>query len=187
MLLDSATIQFIIVAIMNKNHFPVLILIGRPASGKSEILHYLAELPPEERANRYHLGKLDVLDDFPMLWVWFEEDFILSGQLGQPRLHTTEDGFFKYDYLWHLLIRRLSLEYDKRRRDDSRYHEGTTTVIEFSRGGAHGGYAQAFQHLSDRYGRTAGATTQNVLIVFWATVCRMIRCGVCICMMILAN
>ena len=57
---------------------PVLILIGRPASGKSEIIDYLQKLGDIERRAKFHIGNLEVLDDFPMLWTWFEEDDILS-------------------------------------------------------------------------------------------------------------
>jgi hypothetical protein len=129
--------------------FTILILIGRPASGKSEIIDYLEGLDPMERLKRFYIAEPDILDDFPMLWAWFEEDAILSRQFGKPRLHTDEQGYFKYGYLWHLLIERLCLEYRKRRRDDPDYHHCFTTIIEFSRGSEHGGYRQAFQHLSD--------------------------------------
>jgi len=47
------------------------------------------------------------------------------------------------------LIERLSLDYGKFLRDDPSYHEHSTCMIEFSRGSEHGGYAEAFQHLSD--------------------------------------
>ena len=134
---------------MSENAFDVLILIGRPASGKSEIIDLLKHTPSEVRRSRFHIGDLDILDDFPMLWTWFEEDQILSQDLGQPRLHTDADGYFRFPYLWHLLIKRLSLEYAKRLRDDPNQHEHTTTLIEFSRGGEHGGYRAAFPHLSD--------------------------------------
>jgi hypothetical protein len=134
---------------MNSDLFDVLILIGRPASGKSEIIDYLLRGSPEERRRRFHVGDLDVLDDFPMLWTWFEEDHILSKRLGRPRLHTDAEGYFKHEYLWHLLIERLRLEYHKRLRDDPAYHEHTTSLVEFSRGEEHGGYAAAFPHLAD--------------------------------------
>lgn len=129
-------------------HFPILILIGRPASGKSEIIDYLAHCEPEERLHRFHIAQMDVLDDFPMLWTWFEEDHLLATRLGQPRLHTDEEGYFLYEYQWYLLIERLDLEYLKRLRDPA-YAKKTTTIIEFSRGSQHGGYTQAFQHLSE--------------------------------------
>jgi hypothetical protein len=132
-----------------KTTFDTLIIIGRPASGKSEIIHYLTHLPDDIRRERFRIARLDVRDDFPMLWTWFEEDDILSKKFGLPRLHSDEGGYFKYPELWHLLIERLSLDYGKLLRDDPSYHEHSTCMIEFSRGSEHGGYAQAFQHLSD--------------------------------------
>jgi hypothetical protein len=134
---------------MNKDTFDVLILIGRPASGKSEIVDFLMHTPSDVRRSKFHVADLDVIDDFPMLWTWFEEDRILSEQLGQPRLHTDADGYFKHRYLWHLLIERIGLEYRKRLRDDPIYHDHTTALVEFSRGDEHGGYADAFPHLGD--------------------------------------
>jgi hypothetical protein len=134
---------------MTKDTFDILILVGRPGSGKSEIIDYLTRTPPDVRRNRFHIADLDILDDFPMLWTWFEEDHILSQRLSQPRLHTDPAGYFKHDYLWHLLIERISLEYHKRLRDDPAYHRHATTLIEFARGSEHGGYGQAFPHLAD--------------------------------------
>jgi len=94
---------------LNSDTFDTLILIGRPASGKREIIDYLSYLEAKERRRRFHLGELFVIDDFPMLWTWFEEDKLLS-QMGKPRLHTDEQGYFKHDYLWDLLVRRMCLE-----------------------------------------------------------------------------
>jgi hypothetical protein len=131
----------------DKNTFDILILIGRPAAGKSEIIDYLKQTNLETRRRRFHIGHFEEIDDFPMLWTWFEEDDILAS-MGYPRLHTTEDNYFKGHHLWDLLIRRISLEYHKRRRDNPAYHDETTTIVEFARGSEHGGFARAFQHLS---------------------------------------
>ena len=147
---------------MDKDTFDVLILIGRPASGKSEITDFLTGIPSDLRRQRYHIADLDILDDFPMLWTWFEEDHILSKRLEQPRLHTDADGCFKHHYLWHLLIERLGLEYHKRLRDGPTYHDHTTTLVEFSRGSEHGGYSQAFPHLADDLLRRAGVVYVRV-------------------------
>jgi hypothetical protein len=147
---------------MDKDTFDVLILIGRPASGKSEIIDFLMHTSPDVRRRRFRIADLDVLDDFVMLWTWFEEDHILSERLGQPRLYTDADGYFKHPYFWHLLIERLSLEYRKRLRDDPRYHDHTTTVVEFARGSEHGGYAEAFLHLSDDLLRRAAVVYVRV-------------------------
>jgi hypothetical protein len=142
--------------------FEVLILIGRPAAGKSEILDHLANTEKGKRIEKYHIGQMDVIDDFPMLWTWFEEDDILSGKLGKSRLHSDEAGYFKFPYLWDLLIERISLEYGKRTRDDENYHTQTTSIIEFSRGAEHGGYSQAFQHLSPEILERAGVVYVRV-------------------------
>jgi len=128
--------------------FDVLILIARPAAGKSELIAYLRSIDRELRARRFFIGDFEELDDFPMLWTWFEEDLILE-RMGRPRLHTTSDGYFRHAYLWDLLIRRINLEYRKRAGSGSQYHENMSTIIEFSRGAQHGGYRRAFAHLSE--------------------------------------
>ncbi|HSA99164.1 MAG TPA: hypothetical protein VLE49_00835 [Anaerolineales bacterium] len=133
---------------MAQDTFDILILIGRPASGKSEIIDFLTHLPDDVCRARFHSAQLEILDDFPILWGWFEEDDILGETFGLPRLHSDEQGYFKYRELWHVLIRRLSLDYAKKVRDTASYHDHATTLIEFSRGSEHGGYAEAFRHLS---------------------------------------
>jgi hypothetical protein len=134
--------------------FPVLILNARPAAGKSEIIHALKALPAAERAERFHIGAMHIIDDFPMLWAWFEEDQILEHVFNRPRLHTTPDEYFLFEDLWHVLIRRLSLEYIKWRRDTN---EHATAIIEFSRGKEHGGYSKAYQFIADQILRQASS------------------------------
>ena len=130
---------------MNKT-FDNILLLARPAAGKSEIIDHLGNTPLDERIQRYHIGDFDVIDDFPMLWTWFEEDDILT-KLGHPRLHTDKKGFFKWDYLWDLLIERINLEYKKKTKETPDYHHHKTTIIEFARGAEHGGYKRAFDYL----------------------------------------
>ncbi len=127
--------------------FRSLLLIARPAAGKSEIIDYLNHVPTQVRKTDYHIGDIKVFDDFPMLWTWFEEDDILT-RLGHQRLHTKEDGSFVAIYLWDLLIERLCLEYGKYKRDNPQVGIENTAIIEFSRGLEHGGYRRAFEHLS---------------------------------------
>jgi hypothetical protein len=125
--------------------FPMLIFNARPAAGKSEILQALDQTPLPSRIERFHVGPMHVIDDFPMLWAWFEEDALLEQVFHRPRLHTTPEEYFQHPDLWHVLIRRMALELDKFQRD----HPGThTVVLEFSRGAEHGGYRAAYQHLS---------------------------------------
>jgi hypothetical protein len=131
-----------------REHFEIIILIGRPASGKSEVIDYLKKIPVPERLKRFHINGLEEIDDFPMLWTWFEEDAILEKIMHKPRIHSDADGYFLHQYQWDLLIERISLEYRKKLRDAG-HAETTTTLIEFSRGAEHGGYESAFHHLSE--------------------------------------
>lgn len=136
--------------------FDVLILNGRPAAGKSETIDFLKNLPADERRRRFHIGELDEIDDFPMLWTWFEEDAIRTKILDVERVHTDEAGYFAHQYQWNLLIRRMNLEYEKRLRDVEGYHERHTTLVEFSRGTEHGGYREAYTHLAPEILERAG-------------------------------
>jgi hypothetical protein len=126
-----------------RDRFDVLILVARPAAGKSEVIDYLARTSPAERVRRFHIGGLHQIDDFPMLWAWFEEDAILR-EMGLPALHTDAEGSFAFRELWDVLIRRMCLEYRKLLSEDRDSLGRSTALIEFSRGSEHGGYAQAF-------------------------------------------
>lgn len=132
---------------MPKDTFDILLLIARPAAGKSEVIDYLKQTPVDARADRFHLGSLDEIDDFPMLWTWFEEDALLE-KMGHPRLYTDREGYFLHQYLWDLLIERIGLEYQKRQRNIPGYETQYSTLIEFSRGKEHGGYRSAFDHVN---------------------------------------
>lgn len=143
-----------------KEIFDKIILIGRPASGKSEILDYLKRTNLEERKKKFHIGKMIEIDDFPMLWTWFEEDAILEKIMSKPRIHTTPDGYFLYEYMWHLLIERICMDYEKSTRDDE--SNDITRLIEFSRGSEHGGYKEAFKHLSKKVLENASLVYVNV-------------------------
>jgi hypothetical protein len=127
--------------------FDALLLLARPAAGKSEIMHYLKQTSPAARRERFHIGEIREVDDFPMLWTWFEEDDLLM-QMGYPRLHSSPDGYFLGNHLWDLLIRRICQEYEKAKRDDDPAAPQVTTLVEFARGSEHGGWKSAFANLT---------------------------------------
>jgi hypothetical protein len=129
-------------------HFDVIILLGRPASGKSEIIDFIKRRKTIDRLENYHIANISELDDFPMLWTWFEEDHIRENVLKVERIHSTKDGYFLHNYQWNLLIERFNLEYDKLLTEKSDFFQENTLLIEFSRGSEHGGYQTAFKHLS---------------------------------------
>lgn len=127
--------------------FDVLLVVARPAAGKSEVIDYLKRTPLHTRMARFHIGEFQEFDDFPILWGWFEEDAILK-QMGYPRLHTDEDQYFLGDHLWDLLVRMLCLRYASKLDEDPDFHDTYTAIFEFSRGKQHGGYARAFANLT---------------------------------------
>ncbi|MCK5201835.1 MAG: hypothetical protein KAR21_25955 [Spirochaetales bacterium] len=128
-------------------HFPVIFLTGRPAAGKSEIIDYLKNCSTEDRLSRFHIADFIEIDDFPMLWTWFEEDALLE-RMGKPRLHSDKDGYFKYPYLWNLLIERIDMEYKKLLTDKKDFEKNGTAILEFARGSQHGGFKEAFNYFT---------------------------------------
>ena len=68
------------------------------------------------------MGEFKEIDDFPMLWTWFEEDILLE-KMGYPRLHTDKEGYFLGQHLWDLLVERIGLEYLKNLRNIPAYAE----------------------------------------------------------------
>jgi len=129
--------------------FKNLLLLARPAAGKSEVIDFLKNQPIDKRVERFHIGEITVIDDFPFLWRWFEEDALLN-TMGHNRIYTDELGYFKQKIFWDLLIHMINLEYDKVNRDLEQRESKTTFLIEFSRGKDHGGYQRAFPILSNR-------------------------------------
>jgi hypothetical protein len=122
---------------MEHANFPVLILTGRPAAGKLEVIDFLKKSDPRVRLERFHIGGFEELDDFLYVWETFEIDDILTHH-GRTRLWTDEKYWFKDEFVWDLYIERINLEYRKRIARDPSYHCGKTTLIEFARGGERG-------------------------------------------------
>jgi hypothetical protein len=116
------------------HHFPILILTGRPASGKSEIIDFLKKCDPIVRLERFHIANFDELDDFLYVWETFELDDLMT-QMGKERVWSDERYWFKDPYIWDLYIKRLALDYRKKIVKDPIYHERKTSLVEFARGG----------------------------------------------------
>ncbi len=121
---------------MNTN-FPILIITGRPAAGKSEVIDFLKKADPKERLNRFHIADFEELDDFVYVWETFEIDDMLTKH-GKPRIWTDEKYWFKDEFIWNLYIERINLEYRKKLARNPSYHQAKTTLIEFARGGENG-------------------------------------------------
>jgi hypothetical protein len=116
------------------HHFPILILTGRPASGKSEIIDFLKKCDPIVRLERFYIANFDELDDFLYVWETFELDDLMI-QMGKERVWSDERYWFKDPYIWDLYIKRLALDYRKKIVKDPDYHDRKTSLVEFARGG----------------------------------------------------
>jgi len=140
--------------------FEVIVLVGRPAAGKSEVIDYLKKESVENRKRRFRIGVFEEVDDFPFVWETFEIDDILSKH-GRERLFTTPDYYFKDPFIWNLFIERINLEFAKKLAGDPNYLKNKTAIVEFARGGENG-FREAFSLLSDEILTRAGVVYINV-------------------------
>jgi hypothetical protein len=131
---------------MDKHH-PVIILVARPAAGKSEVIDYLKKTPLVERMERFGVAELAEFDDFLYIWEWFEEDDFLSAN-GRERLHSKPDYYFKDEFAWHVCIQKINNAFAKRMSSEKDFLARHTSLIEFARGGENG-FRDAFSFLSD--------------------------------------
>lgn len=121
--------------------FENILLLGRPASGKSEFIDFMKQVSDADRASKYHIGKFREMDDFPWIWDKFMEDNIWESA-GYPRLYSfggdnpglKAEGAPLFDFC----LAKFNAEYADH--DD-------TLFIEFARGGDNA-YAKALAQLS---------------------------------------
>jgi hypothetical protein len=115
-------------------HFPILIITGRPAAGKSEVIDFLKKCDPSVRLKIFHIADFEELDDFIYVWETFELDDLMA-RFGKPRVWSDEKYWFKDQYIWDLYMNRMALDYKKKILKDPTYHKKKTILIEFARGG----------------------------------------------------
>lgn len=90
-----------------------VLLLALPASGKSEVRRYLAQLSPEECAEDFHMGETVQLDDFPYVHFMRRIDEELEA-LGRERLFyfSGQDTFTdKRD--WATLIKLINSDHER--------------------------------------------------------------------------
>jgi hypothetical protein len=136
------------------NNFDVIILIGRPAAGKSEVIDFLKKTPTVERSKRFHIGEFEEIDDFIYVWETFEIDDMLSRH-GKKRLWSDEKYWFTDPFIWNLYIERINLAYRKKLAANPNYHQAMTSLVEFARGGENG-FGEAFSYLHEDILKRAG-------------------------------
>jgi len=140
----------------NEETLDVLLLLGRPASGKSEFIDFMTQISSDHRAREFFIAPFQIVDDFPILWDLFQQDDIWES-VGRERLFSRRtDGNYAVadDHVWAFLIEQVNqrvLASPSFARPGSR----RTLIIEFSRGGP-SGYLDALSRLSaDILGRSA--------------------------------
>lgn len=136
--------------------FRHLLVLGRPACGKSEFIDFLKHADPAMRRERLHIGRFEEVDDFPWLWEKFQEDVIWA-KTGHGRQYTEEympgnpgmapKGARLFDWCMHKFNAVIGDAYLGR--DD--VGRDTTLLIEFSRGG------------HDAFGRALGMLDPAIL------------------------
>jgi len=132
---------------MYKDTFEVIILTARPAAGKSEVIDYLKKTDVAARKKRFHIGEFEEIDDFLYVWETFVNDDLLE-QLGQERVLTDKNYYFKGHYVWNFYIRKINIAYQKILAYKPGFLNDHTIIIEFARGGEHA-IAEALSHLDD--------------------------------------
>lgn len=145
---------------MKSAHFDIIILIGRPAAGKSEVIDFLKKAPAQERLDRFHIAEFEEIDDFIYVWETFEIDDILSRHK-KKRLWSDEKYWFNDPFIWNLYIERINLAYRKKVAANAQYHEKMTAIVEFARGGENG-FAEAFSYLHEDILKRASIVYINV-------------------------
>jgi len=135
------------------SHFPILIITGRPAAGKSEVIDFLKKCDPVIRLEKFHIANFEELDDFVYVWETFELDDLMT-RFKQPRIWSDEKYWFKDQYVWDLYMERMALDYKKKVLKDPAYHDKMTTLVEFARGGENAIH-HALTFLSDEMLRKA--------------------------------
>lgn len=131
--------------------FDHLFLMGRPAAGKSEFIDFMQKTPDDERANVFHIGKFQILDDFHWLWEKFLEDDLWE-EAGYPRQFSDKSGgnySVRTDRagLYDLMFAKFNNEIKEKYLKNSDFYTDHTLFVEFARGGDRG-YQNAFSRLS---------------------------------------
>jgi hypothetical protein len=133
--------------------FDHLLLLGRPAAGKSEFIDFMKNTPDEERAKVFHIGRFEELDDFVWLWDKFCEDDLWE-EAGYERLYSNIVDGTNYGIkptmgkLFDMMFARFNHEVASHYINRPEFYKDGTLIIEFSRGGENG-YANALSRLSD--------------------------------------
>ena len=132
--------------------FDHILLLGRPAAGKSEFIDFMKKTDDPERAERYHIGRFEELDDFVWIWEKFCEDDLWE-EAGYDRVYSNVYDGNNYGIrpdmgmVYDLMLARFNREAKSRYISKPEFYKDGTVIVEFARGGKDG-YARAIPRLS---------------------------------------
>ena len=95
---------------MAKNVFDIILLVALPASGKSEVRNFMANLPPERLLKEFHIGENLQLDDFPYVHMMRRIDNELEA-MGESRIFYPGEEPFCDGRDWGTLCCLLNEDY----------------------------------------------------------------------------
>ena len=95
---------------MNNKVFDIVLLIALPASGKSEVRNFLANVEPERLADEFHIGQNLQLDDFPYVFMMRRIDDELEA-MGESRIFYPGETPFYDGRDWGTLINLLNEDF----------------------------------------------------------------------------
>lgn len=93
--------------------FKTVLLVALPASGKSEVRNFMANIEADRLKKEFHIGENLQLDDFPYVHFMRLIDNALEKK-GEARVfYQSDDDPFFNDYDWGTLIMLLNEDYDR--------------------------------------------------------------------------
>ena len=95
---------------MAKQVFKTVLLVALPASGKSEVRHFMANIEPKRLEEEFHIGDNLQLDDFPYVHFMrcIDNEMVKLGK--DPLVYPGQNPFIN-NYDWGTLIQLLNEDY----------------------------------------------------------------------------
>ena len=95
---------------MTNNVFKTVLLVALPASGKSEVRHFLANIEARRLEEEFHIGDNLQLDDFPYVHFMRCIDGEMQKLGKEPIFYPGQNPFFN-NYDWGTLVHLLNEDY----------------------------------------------------------------------------